>query len=313
MHQLDLTFKHYLGNLRLEEILGLFLLLVTSLFAVYGNLFLNLNPSGIAASLRAGFILLSTFLFFGYVSIQSNTRTFNVIRDFGPVFFVIAIYLNIHDTIQIINPADFHYTLVDWEALLFGVQPAVWIEKYYQPALTEWMSFSYFSYYWIPLTLVITLYAGNRKKAFRTVMLNMMICYYVGFFLYIFFPAASPYLVIPEQFTFDVWKDSGMISAIVQAIVGLSPERPRDAFPSLHTSITLLTTIMAWRFNTKLFWIYLPMAVTLPIATIYLRYHFVIDVLVGLFVPLVTLYLTPRIEYYWRMIVSWKGNKTAHE
>jgi membrane-associated phospholipid phosphatase len=221
------------------------------------------------------------------------------VRDFGPYIFVIAIYTNLHDTIHFINPHDVHYALAAIDAWMFGVQPSVWAERFYHPWLTDWFSLAYMNYYWITLILVFWLYWRGRTREFRTIMLTMIITYYIGFFGYVLFPAASPYLVIPDLYSIDIWKGTSLVSASIQEIVSLSPDRARDAFPSLHNAITLLTMVMAWRFNKYFFWIFLPIAVSLPLATIYLRYHFFIDIVGGVIAMLVAYYLSPAIDRWW--------------
>ena len=281
--------------LRVEEFIGFLFLAPTISFAAFENL----RIPGSWGLVRVGLIATATIYFYWQVLSKNETPVFRIIRDFAPFLLTIAIYMNIHDTIRILNPNDIHDRLVQWDQWLFGVQPVVWIENIYHPVLTEWMSFSYVSYYWITLVLVTWLYARERQSEFRVVMFTMMISYYIGFICYVLFPAASPYIVIPEQFNQHVWSSGGFLSDLTRSIVSLSPERPRDAFPSLHTGVTLLTMIMAWRYNRTLFWIFTPMAMSLPLATVYLRYHYAVDVLVGLVVPIMALYLAPRIEDMW--------------
>jgi len=222
-----------------------------------------------------------------------------ILRDFAPFLFIIAIYLRIHDLILLLNPEDFHFALADLEALLFGVQPTVWMEQYYHPVLTDWFAVAYMHYYLVTLTLVIMLYVQNRSAAFRKLMLTMMMTYYLGFMGYLLFPAASPYLVMPEAYSVDVWANTGFPSRLLQWIVSLSPSRARDAFPSLHNAITFLTLLAAWRYSRPFFWIQLPFALSLSLATVYLRYHFVLDIFAGLLVVSAAIYVAPILENWW--------------
>ncbi|MGH7371035.1 MAG: phosphatase PAP2 family protein, partial [Candidatus Methylomirabilales bacterium] len=56
----------------------------------------------------------------------------------------------------------------------------------------------------------------------------------------------------------------------------------QDAFPSGHTAIVLVVLFYARGFVRGLFWIFLPMVVALIFSTVYLRYHYVVDVLAGI-------------------------------
>jgi membrane-associated phospholipid phosphatase len=55
----------------------------------------------------------------------------------------------------------------------------------------------------------------------------------------------------------------------------------RDCFPSGHTELTLLVLFYAHRFHTKVFWWLLPLGIGVIISTVYLRYHYVMDVVAG--------------------------------
>ena len=54
-----------------------------------------------------------------------------------------------------------------------------------------------------------------------------------------------------------------------------------DAFPSGHTAIAIIVLAMAARYQRRLFYPLLVITVSLMISTVYLRYHYVIDVIAG--------------------------------
>lgn len=297
--------RNYLYTLRIEEIIGLVFLIPSLIITIYANVFYFLDETQRSVKLegglwRIGITIVLIAIFYWHLWFRPGRRVVNWIRDYAPFLFAIAIYTNLHDTIHFINPNDVHYMLAAWDEWIFGVQPTVWIEQFYRPWLTDWLSFAYMNYYWVTLILVFWLYWKKRYGDFRTVMLTMIICYYIGFLGYVAFPAASPYLVIPNLYSINIWKGTSLISDSVQAIVNLSPDRSRDAFPSLHNAITLLTMIMAWRYNRIIFWIFLPIALSLVVSTVYLRYHFVVDIFAGFGVTFLAIYIAPQLDDWWQ-------------
>lgn len=230
---------------------------------------------------------------------QTENKTFQWIRDFTPFLFVLVIYFNIQDTIFLINPNDVHHALAELDHTFFGTQPSVWMEQYYHPRLTDWFALSYLNYYVISLILLILLYHRKQFQVFRIVMVTLMVSYYMGFIGYMFFPASSPYLVMSDLYQVDIWQNTSLISWLTESVVNLAPYRVRDAFPSMHNAITLLTMIMAWRYHRPLFWVQLPLALSLAPATVYLRYHYVVDIFAALPVVALAFFLTPRLEKRW--------------
>ena len=71
---------------------------------------------------------------------------------------------------------------------------------------------------------------------------------------------------------------------------------PRDCFPSGHTEIPLITLWLAYRFKRRLFWVYLPIVMGLVCSTVYLRYHYVIDVIAGMALAGIVILLARRVE-----------------
>jgi len=296
-------------SLRPEEVIGMSIITLTIIFASVCNLNVYFNDLPESGNLLLNLVrivasALFVFLLFRALVHPPANGYFQIFRDFVPFLFILVIYFNIQDTILLIHPQDIHQNLVDLDELLFGVQPTVWIEQFFHPRLTDWFSLSYLYYYVITLILLGLLYLNKEFENFRVVMVTMMVCYYIGFVAYMIFPAASPYLVIPEHYSVDIWKDTSFISWAVYSIVDMAPPRARDAFPSLHNAIMFLTMILAWRYHRQFFWYSLPLAVSLPLATVYLRYHFVVDIIAALPVVLLALYLTPLLEEKWTELRS---------
>jgi membrane-associated phospholipid phosphatase len=55
----------------------------------------------------------------------------------------------------------------------------------------------------------------------------------------------------------------------------------RDAMPSLHAEIAILLAYLSRKLKLKSFYFYLPYCILMLIATVYLRYHYVIDLIAG--------------------------------
>ena len=71
---------------------------------------------------------------------------------------------------------------------------------------------------------------------------------------------------------------------------------PRDCFPSLHTCLTVLLMWGAWRHARSVFWALLPFTVFIPFACVYLRYHYVADVLAGLTLFAIVALVAPPLQ-----------------
>ncbi len=221
-----------------------------------------------------------------------------LLRDALPFAYCIAVYTNLHDTIHFANPHDIHNTLIAIDAWMFGVQPCVWAQKFVHPWLTEIFSFCYMLFFlWAPL-LAAVLYFQNKKIEFRNTLVSVILCFYVGYFLYIIFPAAPPRITLQHLFT--VQFDGTPIADAALKMINVLPSDSRAAFPSLHSAVTLLTLLFAWKYARKLFWMILPFCVGLLLSTVYLRHHYVIDIIAGFALGILAFIYGPRIDAWWR-------------
>src|SRR5204863_7555967 len=56
---------------------------------------------------------------------------------------------------------------------------------------------------------------------------------------------------------------------------------PRDVFPSLHVAISSIVLYYAWRRGRIWFGVALPLVLANWLSTLYLRYHYLVDVMAG--------------------------------
>jgi len=221
-----------------------------------------------------------------------------LLRDGLPFAFCLAIYTNLHDTIHFANPHDIHDKLIAIDAWLFGLQPCVWAEQFVHPRLTEILSLCYMLFFlWAPL-VAFTLYFQKKKTEFRNTLVSVILCFYTGYFLYITFPAAPPRITLENMFT--VQFNGTPVADAALKIVSILPSDSRAAFPSLHSAVTLLSLLFAWKYVRVLFWIMLPFCAGLILSTIYLRHHYVIDLVAGFALGILAFIYGPRIDGWWQ-------------
>jgi membrane-associated phospholipid phosphatase len=74
----------------------------------------------------------------------------------------------------------------------------------------------------------------------------------------------------------------------------------RAAFPSLHSAVSILALYYAWKYCRWFFPILLAFVAGLLVSTVYLRHHWVVDLLAGALLVPWALWITPRFEAWWR-------------
>ncbi len=221
-------------------------------------------------------------------------------RTMLPFLLCIAVYTNLHDTVRFVNPHDIHDWLVAIEGWLFGGQPVVWAQAWITRTRTEIFSVFYASFFLIAPSTVLVIWLSGRREVARDALLGIILCFYTGYLLYVIFPAAPPRLYMESLGMFTVDLRGGPIMDFQSALLRMMPEdASRAAFPSLHAGVSILSLVYAWRHARWYFPILLVIVTGLLLSTVYLRHHYVVDLLAGaLLVPWV-LWLRPRVSRWW--------------
>lgn len=281
--------KNSIRNLRPADALNLiflfFLTLVTVLF------YRKIADPLLLITLYSCLIFLQILL----IRTKDRGNFLNPTYDFVfPTVCILLVFDSLGRIVHFINPRDIDPLLIKLDYLLFNGHPTVMLESIMTPLLTDILQAAYSSYYFLPISLGIALKMKGDDKAFDRSLFLIMLCFYLSYIGYMLMPAIGP------RFTMDHLQNRALeglfITAPLQELLNRLEGVKRDAFPSGHTAITLLVVYLAWRFEKRLFVLFLPVAGALIFSTVYCRYHYVVDVIAGIALSLITVVLGEK--YY---------------
>jgi membrane-associated phospholipid phosphatase len=223
-------------------------------------------------------------------------RVGKFINDFSPILYIILIYQSLGDLTHYLHP-DVDPQLISIDFLLFGVHPTVWMERWIVPWLTGFLSIAYLSYFVLPARLVHTLYLKNSGRDFDVAVFVMLLVWYLAFVGNILFPAIGPrYTLAHIQ---SVPLNGSFIAESVDHLLNLMENNKRDCMPSGHTAIGLIVLALSYRYARLLFYIFCPIVAALILSTVYLRYHYVIDLFAGAALAAGCNLIGPRLYRWW--------------
>ncbi len=224
-------------------------------------------------------------LLLGLISIQKNrpaSRFWAAVRNWLPLPYILFGYKMVHYLINSDRNPGFMPIKDRWliaaDRWLFGTDPTVWLQRFTVPWLTELLQLFYATNYFLPLILVLILYLKRERIPFQKTVFTITLGYILSYLGYFVIPAIGPRFTIFHQ----VPLEGIFIREQLEAAIYCLDACPRDCFPSGHTMIPLITLWLAFRYRRKLFYIYLPIVIGLISSTVYLRYHYVIDVIAGI-------------------------------
>ena len=281
----------HLFRLRLEELLALVFFVPMSILTLAYAGEEGFTPGNIE---RYFAVLVLVLLF---VVVVRRNRYLQILRDLLPIACCVVIYLNLHDLIHFVNTRDKDDVLLKIDAWLFGVQPSLWLEHFVHPWIIDYTTICYSLFYFYGPLVMLALYFRHEYHTFRQFVVSGLLCFYVGYFVYILVPAIGPRYSLSAQYAKELI--GSHYSYQLRHSIDVLQTTKRDCFPSLHNGFTLLTMLFAYKHLRGLFYFLLPFAFGLFLATIYLRYHYVIDQLAGFSLAIVCFWLGPRISDFW--------------
>lgn len=235
---------------------------------------------------------------FALVRICHITPTLTVIRDIVfPVVSILIIFDSLGQVVHFVNPQDIDHILIRLDYQIFGFHPTVALERIMHPLLTDLLQIAYTTYYFLQIAIGVSLWRQGRHEAFNYFVFMILLCFYLSYAGYLLFPALGPRYAMAHLQTADL--PGSVISSAIQGALNQLEGVKRDAFPSGHTGIAVTALVLAWQLDRRLFRIFLVPVILLVAATVYCRYHYVIDVIGGLLLVVVT-FAIGRVYYkFW--------------
>lgn len=200
-------------------------------------------------------------------------------RHWYPLLYVAASYKEMNILIPSIRRSTADAALARIDFAVLGVNPTVWIERLHWPLLTEYLQIIYA--FFIPALLVVALILWRRRRMddFRRYAFLIALGFLVSYIFYFLVPARGPRFLLNELHHSNfqgVWM-AGWFRDLLDRLEGIH----YDCFPSGHTLLTLLGWWSTRRLSRLLFLAFTIFTVSQIFSTIYLRYHYAVDLLAG--------------------------------
>ena len=212
----------------------------------------------------------------------------NAIRYWGAMVFMVFVYENLRSGIDQSNDKLIDDWLLRVDVALFGIEPTVWLQRWYHPVAVDIMAMVYATYFAVPALVLFFLYLKGRRTEFRVLATSVVITLALGYVGYLLFPASPPRFSIIDQYTSPVVLKGLFFHNTAQEIWDKASTASHFcAFPSLHVGLS--STGMFWgiRFRRlipgKGWTIGILGVVTLALwfSTLYLRHHWFADIIAG--------------------------------
>jgi membrane-associated phospholipid phosphatase len=256
--------------------------------------------------LRVGGLGLPTLLFWlaiglalkreGAVDLRRLVRTEGVaalkaLRDWAPLLFILSAYAWMDAVSDGHHREGWDDTMAAIDRAMFaGRDPLELLERVISRPLSEWLAFAY-SFYAVLFPLVLgAVFMQGGRRALHESSFALGSSLLIAYVLYVVFPVKGPVL----SRSFEVSLELYLLASVKEAMMDAT-RITYDCFPSMHTCCSLLLGWSAFRYARRLWWVTLPIVASIPFACVYLRYHYVIDVVAGALLAVAAALVAPKV------------------
>jgi len=254
---------------------------------------------------EVGVILLASCLL-GAVTIIGRSRLVELAADFKPRLRESAPYLGVLAGVLVLNFLLREPTQeLSW-AININITDIIWsiegdfvavIQSFETELLTQYFSIVYvYGYAFLLVFPLLAYLALADRTTLKRLAVAYSLNYFIGLAFYILIIAYGPRNTHPEVFQNLIYGLVGGADASYQLLTAEVNERT-NVFPSLHTSLSATVAIFAYKTREEYrSWLVIAtvLAVSIIISTMYLGIHWATDVVAGLMLAGVCVYLADR-------------------
>ncbi|MCL6098793.1 MAG: phosphatase PAP2 family protein [Bacteroidetes bacterium] len=303
------AFTDILKNLRAVDFIVVVFCGVLSVI----NLIFNGSVPNWHLHIVINFFFASFAIFSSVMHERKNTLLWRQLHLWYLVPMIFIFFKELYNMIEPIRQTICDPALIQIDRFLFHTDPTVVLYKIANPYLTELLQIVYGTFFFLPVILGIDFMRQRKVHEFDYSAFIIVFGFFLSFIGYILVPAIGPRFTLHNFAATNSEMPGLFVTNFLREVVNAGESIPsgtsnpallvqRDCFPSGHAQMTLLVMFLSVKFKSKLKWFFIVDGTLLIFATVYLRYHYVIDLIGGILFMIFTLWSGKYIYGWWRDI-----------
>ena len=205
-------------------------------------------------------------------------------------YFVLMgiVFYSMRTTVPLLGIPRVDALLLQWDRDLLGETPAVAWQTWLNPGLEDLAMAGYLFFFYY-LLAGPGHYCFRDIPLFRKCIVGLFTIYGIALLSYTLLPAGGPHLFM----TFNTALRGPLL---LDSTIGLVNRGSNavDVFPSVHVAASLYLLLFDWQHWRRRFWWVLGPCIVLWLSTLYLRFHYFVDIIAGAVLALVGLWTAQR-------------------
>lgn len=222
------------------------------------------------------------------------------LKNLYPLIFIGFFYTETSYLKNIFIGSNLDAEVAHLESYLWGCQPSIlFSQNIPQPWFCELMNICYFSYYILTSGVCLIIYFKNRIESYKSIFI-VIFSFYLYYIVFALIPVAGPQF----YYGYSDVEPPYLFGKIMHYIL-INAEEPTGAFPSSHVGISLILSYVCYKHQKIIFYITLPFVIGICFATVYLKAHYLVDV-IGAFISVPIFIIISSYVYKKLLSLSYK-------
>ena len=198
-------------------------------------------------------------------------------------WYAIAIIPLIYAELALLNTAVwngryFDPGIIAWEEKLFGGHPfSELAASFPNLALSEFLHFSYLSYYFIIYAPALYLYVRGRRTEHQQLVFALLLAFFAHYVFFVYFPVQGPRYLFPAPGGAIA---RGWFYNLAHQVLEAGSARG-SAFPSSHVGVSIMATAFAFTALPRIAPVLLILTLGLAFGAVYGGFHYATDAALG--------------------------------
>lgn len=255
-------------------------------------------------------IVISFVVTVNYKLLSKQTAILKFLHFWYPAALIFLTYKQLYFMIRPIRINDYDQLLIQIDRFIFQTDPTKALYAIANPFLTEILQIVYFSFYLLPILLALFLFIEGKRSETDYAVFAVVYGFFVSYVGYFLLPGIGPRFTLHNFNMTDVELNGFLLAVPLRHLINaggsvnlggsITDSFQRDVFPSGHTMITLIVMYLSVKLKCKIKAALIIAGILLIFSTVYLRYHYGVDVIAGTLFAVFSLWSGKKIYNRWQ-------------
>lgn len=250
-----------------------------------------------------------------YLEAITEQKVWRIIHYWYIAPIILLTFRQLFFMVKPIRVNDYDNLFIAIDRWMFGTDPTHFLSQIANPVLTEILQIVYGMFYLLPIILGLSLLNKDRFIALDFALFSVIYGFYLSYLGYFLLPGIGPRFTLHDFNTINQTLPGLWLTDYLREMTNSGEGIPsgtlnsaaivqRDVFPSGHTMITLIVMYLSVRLRSRSRYFFIPIGTLLIFSTVYLWYHYVIDLIGGLVFMIFSMWSGKIFFNWWRLKIG---------